>query len=92
MFSWFSRKSAILHAVFYLVGLLTTVFIALACAFVLSQAARTAPNRSFVKNVNAVVIGATYVALVSKAACLAFSLLPVYTYPCYRSLSRSRSA
>lgn len=50
----------------------TTFFAAVSCAFLLSQAVRTAPHHTWEKNFNAVVIGAAYaiVCVVSLAVCL----------------------
>ncbi|KAI0793431.1 hypothetical protein C8Q75DRAFT_804246 [Abortiporus biennis] len=68
-----SRGAATLAGISYvLLVLVTTFFIALSCAFILSQAVRTTPNQSWVRNFNALVIGASYaiVAAVSLAFCL----------------------
>lgn len=49
----------------YLVVLLTVLSaVGLSCFALLSQAVRTAPNRSWLKNVNAFVIGASYAIVV----------------------------
>ena len=45
--------------------LLTVVATGLSCAAILSQAVRTSPTRSWSKNINALVIGASYIVLVS---------------------------
>jgi hypothetical protein len=56
-----SKSKATLSGIAYLaLVLLLTFFIGLSCAFLLSQAVRTAPNRNWTRNFNAVVIGATY--------------------------------
>ncbi|PIL32036.1 hypothetical protein GSI_06740 [Ganoderma sinense ZZ0214-1] len=72
MFPQFSRRSTVSQVVYLLIVLLTSFFVAISCVLLLSQAARTAPNRSFIQNFNAVVIGAAYVILlmVSLAFCL----------------------
>ncbi|KAI0662747.1 hypothetical protein C8Q70DRAFT_1043112 [Cubamyces menziesii] len=72
MFPRVSRRSTVSQICYAILVLITTFFVAISCIFLLSQAARTAPNRSFVKNVNAVVIGAAYVILLvlSLAFCL----------------------
>lgn len=67
MFPRVSRRSTVSQICYAILVLITTFFVAISCIFLLSQAARTAPNRSFVKNVNAVVIGAAYVILVSSS-------------------------
>ena len=64
MFPQFSRRSTVSQVVYLLIVLLTSFFVAISCALLLSQAARTAPNRSFIQNFNAVLIGAAYVILV----------------------------
>ncbi|KIL70654.1 hypothetical protein M378DRAFT_183271 [Amanita muscaria Koide BX008] len=51
------------NASYALFVLLITTAIALSCAALLSQAVRTAPNRSWSNNLNAVVIGASYAAV-----------------------------
>ncbi|KAI0724476.1 hypothetical protein C8T65DRAFT_734097 [Cerioporus squamosus] len=61
MFSRLTRRSTVSTLCYVALVLITTFFVAISCALLLSQAARTAPNRSFVKNFNAVVIGAAYV-------------------------------
>lgn len=63
MLSRLFRRS-ISQLCYVILVLITTLFVAISCALLLSQAARTAPNRSFVKNVDAVIIGASYVAVV----------------------------
>ena len=45
--------------------LLTVVATVLSCAAILSQAVRTSPTRSWSKNFNALVVGASYIILVS---------------------------
>lgn len=45
--------------------LLTVVATGLSCAAILSQAVRTSPTRSWSKNFNALVVGASYIILVS---------------------------
>ncbi|KAI0778109.1 hypothetical protein BD413DRAFT_600933 [Trametes elegans] len=72
MFPRFSRRSTVSQACYVLIVLITTFFVAISCALLLSQAVRTAPNRSIKKNVNAVVIGAAYVIVLvlSLAFCL----------------------
>ncbi|KAH9898476.1 hypothetical protein C8Q73DRAFT_788656 [Cubamyces lactineus] len=72
MFPRVSRRSTVSQICYAILVLITTFFVAISCIFLLSQAARTAPNRSFVKNINAVVIGAAYVILLvlSLAFCL----------------------
>ncbi|EKM60984.1 uncharacterized protein PHACADRAFT_110950 [Phanerochaete carnosa HHB-10118-sp] len=62
-----------LSGITYIVIVLTlTFFIGLSCAALLSQAVRTAPNKNWTRNFNAVVIGAAYaiVFAVSLAFCL----------------------
>ena len=50
----------------YFLLILLTGFLALAsCVFLLSQAVRTAPNRDWRNNFNALVIGAMYILIVS---------------------------
>ncbi|KAI8995558.1 hypothetical protein BD414DRAFT_534711 [Trametes punicea] len=72
MFPRISRRSTVSQISYVLLVLITTFFVAISCALLLSQAVRTAPHRSFVKNINAVVIGAAYVILLvlSLAFCL----------------------
>ncbi|KAH9857843.1 hypothetical protein C2E23DRAFT_801771 [Lenzites betulinus] len=72
MFPRIFRRSTLSPICYAAIVLVTTFFAAISCAFLLSQAVRTAPNRSFVKNVNAVVIGAAYVfmLIMSLAFCL----------------------
>ncbi|EJF66631.1 hypothetical protein BD309DRAFT_853940 [Dichomitus squalens] len=72
MFPRISRRSTVSLAAYLLIVLLVAFFVAISCVFLLSQAARTAPNRGFVQNFNAVVIGAAYVILLvaSLALCL----------------------
>ncbi|KAI0361708.1 hypothetical protein OH77DRAFT_1516640 [Trametes cingulata] len=67
-----SRRSTVSQICYAVLVLITTFFVAISCALLLSQAVRTAPNRSFVKNINSVVIGAAYVVLLvlSLAFCL----------------------
>ncbi|KAJ3528656.1 hypothetical protein NM688_g7967 [Phlebia brevispora] len=63
-----SRGASTASAIAYIVlVLITTFFIGLSCALLLSQAVRTAPNRNWFRNFNAAVIGAAY-ALVLVAA------------------------
>ncbi|KAI0762915.1 hypothetical protein C8Q74DRAFT_1206807 [Fomes fomentarius] len=71
MLSRLFRRS-ISQLCYVILVLITTFFVSISCALLLSQAARTAPNRSFAKNVNAVIIGASYVAvlILSLALCL----------------------
>ena len=64
MFSRPSRWSTVSHFAYVLLVLLTAAFVAISCAFLLSQTVRTAPNRSFAKNPDAVIVGAAYVAVV----------------------------
>ena len=64
MFSRLFRRSTVSTLCYGILVLITTFFVAISCAFLLSQAARTAPNRGFIKNINAVVIGAAYVLVV----------------------------
>lgn len=47
--------------------LLTVVATVLSCAAILSQAVRTSPTRSWSKNFNALVVGASYIILVSSS-------------------------
>ncbi|OSD03507.1 hypothetical protein PYCCODRAFT_1434405 [Trametes coccinea BRFM310] len=72
MFPHISRRSTVSQICYAILVLITTFFVAISCALLLSQAVRTAPNRSFVRNVDAVVIGAAYVILLvlSLAFCL----------------------
>ncbi|KAI9062996.1 hypothetical protein FKP32DRAFT_1676886 [Trametes sanguinea] len=72
MFPHISRRSTVSQICYGILVLITTFFVAISCALLLSQAVRTAPNRSFVRNVNSVVIGAAYVILLvlSLAFCL----------------------
>ncbi|KAI0639330.1 hypothetical protein C8Q77DRAFT_53763 [Trametes polyzona] len=72
MFPRISRRSTVSQICYAAIVLITTFFVAISCALLLSQAVRTAPNRSFVKNVNAVIIGAAYVFMlvISLAFCL----------------------
>ncbi|KAK7694568.1 hypothetical protein QCA50_001754 [Cerrena zonata] len=68
-----SRGTATASGILYgLLVLITTFFVALSCAIILSQAVRTSPTRSWAHNFNAVVIGATYaiVAVASVFFCL----------------------
>ncbi|CAL1695991.1 unnamed protein product [Somion occarium] len=68
-----SRGTATVSGILYvLLVLVTTFFVGLSCAALLSQAVRTSPNRSWIRNVNAVVIGAAYavVAAASVFFCL----------------------
>ena len=69
MFPRISRRSTVSHVAYLLTVLLVAFFTALSCVFLLSQAARNAPNRGFVRNFNAVVIGAAYVILVGGIGC-----------------------
>lgn len=64
MFPRISRRSTVSQICYAILVLITTFFTAISCTLLLSQAVRTAPNRSYVKNVNAVVIGAAYVIMV----------------------------
>ena len=64
MFSRVARWSTVSHIIYVLLVLLTAVFVAVSSAFLLSQAVRTEPNRSFVRNPNVVVIGGAYVVVV----------------------------
>lgn len=66
MFTQFFGRSTVSQVIYLLLILLTSFFVAISCALLLSQAARTAPNRSFIQNFNAVVIGAAYVILVGR--------------------------
>ncbi|TFK78801.1 hypothetical protein K466DRAFT_506707 [Polyporus arcularius HHB13444] len=61
MFSRLTRRSTVSTLCYVILVLITTFFVAISCALLLSQAARTAPNGSFIENFNAVVIGAAYV-------------------------------
>ena len=58
------RRSTLSQLSYAVLVLITTFFVAFSCALLLSQAVRTAPNRSIVNNANAVIIGAVYVFLV----------------------------
>lgn len=49
-----------------LLVLLLVVATGLSCAALLSQAVRTSPNRNWKNNFNALVIGASYIAVVSQ--------------------------
>ena len=60
----FSRRSTVSQITYVFLVLLTASFASLSCAFLLSQAVRTAPNGSFEKNPNVVTIGAAYVLVV----------------------------
>ncbi len=64
MFSRLTRRSTVSTLCYAILVLITTFFVAISCALLLSQAARTAPNGSFIENFNAVVIGAAYVLVV----------------------------
>lgn len=65
----FSIRLSSLGRLLYLVIVLALAAILLAsCVFLLSQAVRTSPNRSWARNVNAVVIGAAYVLVVRSSA------------------------
>ncbi|OBZ79217.1 Fruiting body protein SC7 [Grifola frondosa] len=55
-----SRGSTLSEISYVILVLLTTFFVALSCALILSQAVRTAPNREWVENFNTVVIGGAY--------------------------------
>ncbi|KAL1952025.1 hypothetical protein VTO73DRAFT_1174 [Trametes versicolor] len=67
-----TRSSPVSQICYGILVLITTFFTAILCSLHLSQAVRTAPNRSYIKNVNAVVIGAAYVIMLvlSLAFCL----------------------
>jgi hypothetical protein len=54
------------ESTYALLVLITIVATGLSCAALLSQAVRTAPNKSWAKNVNALVIGASYAVVVSQ--------------------------
>ncbi|PCH33575.1 hypothetical protein WOLCODRAFT_135200 [Wolfiporia cocos MD-104 SS10] len=71
-FSWSRGASTIWGLLYVLLVLLTTFFAAVSCAFLLSQAVRTAKHHSWKDNFNAVVIGAAYVlvCVLSLAFCL----------------------
>lgn len=61
-----ARGASTLSVICYVgLVLIATFLISLSCALLLSQAVRTASNRSFVRNFNAVIIGAAYVIVVS---------------------------
>ena len=64
MFSRASRWSTVSNIIYVLLVLLTAIFVAVSSAFLLSQAVRTEPNHSFVRNPNVVVIGGAYVVVV----------------------------
>ncbi|KXN89857.1 hypothetical protein AN958_04861 [Leucoagaricus sp. SymC.cos] len=53
-----------------LLVLLTVVATGLSCAALLSQAVRTAPNRNWTKNFNALVIGASYIVVLAASLLL----------------------
>ncbi|KAI0963477.1 hypothetical protein AcW1_000542 [Taiwanofungus camphoratus] len=65
MFSRFTGTATIWGILYVIIVLLTTFFAALSCALILSQAVRTDVHRTWERNFNAVVIGASYVAVVS---------------------------
>ena len=64
MFPRLLLRTTVSQLCYVLIVLITAFFVTISCALLLSQAARTAPNRSFIQNFNAVVIGAAYVILV----------------------------
>lgn len=67
------RGTSTIYGILYVILVLITIFFAaLSCALLLSQAVRTDRHRTWTKNFNAVVIGATYVAVgvISLALCL----------------------
>ncbi|KAI0932292.1 hypothetical protein AcW2_000964 [Taiwanofungus camphoratus] len=63
MFSRFTGTATIWGILYVIIVLLTTFFAALSCALILSQAVRTDVHRTWERNFNAVVIGASYVAV-----------------------------
>ena len=62
---------------YVLLVLLTLVATVLSCAAILSQAVRTSPTRSWSKNFNALVVGASYIILVSSSR-LSLSIINLY--------------
>ncbi|KDQ63811.1 hypothetical protein JAAARDRAFT_29858 [Jaapia argillacea MUCL 33604] len=66
------RETTISEACYLLVVLITACVLAVSCIAILSQAVRNAPNRSWVENANAVVVGGSYVVVlvVSLAYCV----------------------
>ena len=62
---WPLRGAQTVSGLSYVVLVLATTFVVcLSCALLLSQAVRTAPNRGWTQNFNAIVIGAAYVLVV----------------------------
>ncbi len=63
-FTTFSRIR-VLRVLYLLLITLSVVVIGLSCLLLLSQAVRNAPNRDWTSNINALVVGATYILIVS---------------------------
>jgi len=57
--------STVAEAAYVLVIIITAGFFTISCVALLSQAVRTASNRSWTDNFNALIIGASYVIVVS---------------------------
>jgi hypothetical protein len=57
--------STVADALYLLVILITAGFFTISCVALLSQAVRTSPDRSWESNFNALIIGASYVIVVS---------------------------
>jgi hypothetical protein len=63
------------ESAYVLLVLLTVVATGLSCAAILSQAVRTSPTRSWTENFNALVVGASYIILVSSSQDFRFQSL-----------------
>jgi hypothetical protein len=58
-------RSTVAEVAYVLVIIITAGFFTISCVVLLSQAVRTAPNRSWAQNFNALIIGTSYVIVVS---------------------------
>jgi len=57
-------RSTVAEVAYVLVVIITAGFFTISCVVLLSQAVRTAPNRSWAQNFNALIIGTSYVIVV----------------------------
>lgn len=66
------RASTVARFVYVVLVVLTTLTIGASCLGLLSQAVRTARNEDWIRNVNVVIIGGTYILIVRKELSDAF--------------------
>lgn len=61
-FQW--NASTLARFSYFILVLILGLLLLVSCVFLLSQAVRTAPNRSWFGNVNALIVGAAYIVVV----------------------------